>query len=299
MARQEMSAVVNDGGSMMLFGTDNPDQIIARATKVAKVLSQVVESRKMFTMIGPSKHLRVEAWQTLGAMTGVYPIVAWTRKLENGWEARVEAKRNGEVVGAAECECLNNERNWANKEDHSLRSMAQTRATSKALSSALRFIVTLAGYEGTPAEEMPSDPRPSDAFRRPQERTAASPASQVSQETPRQETAAGTKPVGSESHQTWTGLIDKVTFREYKKKGQDGKPNGETGKTYSIITKDNGPVFKTWSDTFAKDCKFASENDEPMTITYTSTEFRGNLEFKAETCTPAAEATVDGPESEA
>jgi hypothetical protein len=34
--------------------------------------------------------------------------------------------------------------------------MAQTRATSKALGSPLRFIVTLAGYEGTPAEEMPS-----------------------------------------------------------------------------------------------------------------------------------------------
>jgi hypothetical protein len=35
--------------------------------------------------------------------------------------------------------------------------MAQTRATSKALSGPLRFVMTLAGYEATPADEMPHD----------------------------------------------------------------------------------------------------------------------------------------------
>jgi hypothetical protein len=38
--------------------------------------------------------------------------------------------------------------------------MAQTRATSKALGSVLRWIVTLSGYSGTPAEEMPTETPP-------------------------------------------------------------------------------------------------------------------------------------------
>lgn len=37
---------------------------------------------------------------------------------------------------------------------HQLRSMAQTRANAKALSNVLRFVPVLAGYKGTPAEEM-------------------------------------------------------------------------------------------------------------------------------------------------
>jgi hypothetical protein len=50
--------------------------------------------------------------------------------------------------------CTKAENRWRTADDYAIRSMAQTRATSKALGSVLRFIVTLAGYDGTPAEEM-------------------------------------------------------------------------------------------------------------------------------------------------
>ena len=43
------------------------------------------------------------------------------------------------------------------KNAYSIRSMAQTRAMSRAASSRLRYIPTLAGFSGTPAEEMPRD----------------------------------------------------------------------------------------------------------------------------------------------
>jgi hypothetical protein len=73
-----------------------------------------------------------------------------------GWEARVEARtRSGEVVGAAEAECLTTESQWRNRHDYALRSMAQTRAASKALRLPLGFIVQLAGFNPTPADEMP------------------------------------------------------------------------------------------------------------------------------------------------
>jgi hypothetical protein len=41
------------------------------------------------------------------------------------------------------------------KDRHAVLSMAQTRATSKALGQILRWLPVLAGFSGTPAEEMP------------------------------------------------------------------------------------------------------------------------------------------------
>ena len=86
--------------------------------------------------------------------------MTWTRpilddELQVGWEARVEARtRAGEVVGAAEAQCLRAERTWKGRDDYALRSMAQTRAVSKALRLPLGFVMQLAGFNPTPAEEM-------------------------------------------------------------------------------------------------------------------------------------------------
>ena len=44
------------------------------------------------------------------------------------------------------------------RDDYALRSMAQTRATSKALRQPLGFVMSLAGFDPTPAEEMPRQP---------------------------------------------------------------------------------------------------------------------------------------------
>lgn len=94
----------------------------------------------------------------LGTMLGVFPVVEWTRPVQDGWEARVEARTlAGQVVGAAEAECLRSEKQWKSRDDYALRSMAQTRAVSKALRGPLGFVVTLAGFEATPAEEMPQN----------------------------------------------------------------------------------------------------------------------------------------------
>jgi len=156
-----------------LFRSDDPVEVLKRATEVANALKAVLVEQGMVQNIQGKGHVKVEGWVTLGAMLGVVPVVTWTRKLENGWEARVEARTlDGRVVGAAEAECLKEERRWQNADDYAVRSMAQTRAQSKALSGPLRFIVTLAGYQGTPAEEMDGVNRdvkrgkPSDAQRK-------------------------------------------------------------------------------------------------------------------------------------
>lgn len=141
-----------------LFGVSEPTEVIERAEKAASALKDVLTKQQLTKRIGQTEHVLVSGWTLLGSMLGVFPVCVWTRKLEDGWEARVEARtRSGEVVGAAEAMCTHAESLWKNRDEYALRSMAQTRATSKALRQPLGFVVTLAGYADTPAEELPPE----------------------------------------------------------------------------------------------------------------------------------------------
>ncbi len=139
---------------------NDPALMVEKAREQAVVLEDIIDDRQLFTMIRRKKHVSVEGWTLLGAMLGVFPVVEWTHELfdseggNDGWEARVEARNlQGQLVGAAESECRRTEGTWKTRDSYALRSMAQTRATSKALRMPLGFVMTLAGYEGTPSEE--------------------------------------------------------------------------------------------------------------------------------------------------
>ncbi len=138
---------------------NDPLIMVELATAQATQLSKIIDDQKLFTMIRTKKHVSIEGWTLLGSMLGVFPIVEWTRELFNeseslGWEARVEARNlQGQVVGAAEAECRYSENTWKTRHSYALRSMAQTRAASKALRLPLGFVMSLAGYDATPTEE--------------------------------------------------------------------------------------------------------------------------------------------------
>jgi hypothetical protein len=144
-----------------LFGTDDPERVIVKAAAVSDALARVIRDRKLYARISGNEHVLVGGWTLLGSMLGVFPITVWSRPLDDGWEARVEARTlDGRIVGAAESECLRSERRWAKADDYAIRSMAQTRATSKALRMPLGFVMELAGFDATPADEMPAEPTP-------------------------------------------------------------------------------------------------------------------------------------------
>ncbi len=139
-----------------LFKTDDPVEVVERASKVADALKGVLVKQGLTQDIQGKQYVRVEGWQTLGSMLGITSVCEWTKPVDGGWEARVTAQTMaGQVIGAADAQCLHSEKGKQKWEDYAIRSMAQTRATSKALRSVLAFVVTLAGYEATPAEEMP------------------------------------------------------------------------------------------------------------------------------------------------
>jgi hypothetical protein len=145
-------------GPMTLFGTADPRATLERMAECAAALVDVVKQRRLSVRIQGRDHLTVEAWTTLGAMVGVYAVIDWTKTNEtgDGYVARAVARTlHGQVVGAAECECSRTERHWSARDAYALRSMAQTRAVSRALRAPLGQIVVLAGYEATGEEEMP------------------------------------------------------------------------------------------------------------------------------------------------
>jgi hypothetical protein len=131
--------------------------------EVARILVGVVEDRGLYATISGRRHLLVTAWTTLGGMLGVFPVITWTRPNEtgDGYVARCEARtRDGALVGAAESECSRSESTWRSRDAYALRSMAQTRATGRALRGPLEQIVVLAGFDPNAAEEMPPEPAP-------------------------------------------------------------------------------------------------------------------------------------------
>ncbi len=196
------TAIVPTGpAAATLFGTDDPRVIVALATKQADALAQVVKAKNLVASIQGRDHVRVEGWTMLGTFLGVYPVETFTRAIPEDWrergmerpegyEARVEARtRDGAVVGAANARCLFDEesgrerkKQWSDKPDYALASMAQTRAVSKALRMPLGFVVVLAGFEATPSEEVegydfePGDRRAEPETRKRSTRKASTPA---------------------------------------------------------------------------------------------------------------------------
>ena len=155
--------------SIGLWKADDFTGVIHEATQAADALGAVVKDRKLTVKIQGRHHVLVEGWTLLGTMLGVQPYVVWSKPLYRGgsadgdppdlvgWEARVEARTlDGRVIRAAEAQCTRQERTWRTRDDYALRSMAQTRAVSKALRLPLGFVMSIAGYEATPAEEMPT-----------------------------------------------------------------------------------------------------------------------------------------------
>jgi hypothetical protein len=159
----ELAIIEPQQAPLALFGTNDPVQVIATAARVATALAEVVNERKLFAIVNNKKFPTVEAWTLLGSMLGVFPVTEWSRPLLNedgsvrGYEARVIARTlSGRTVGAGEAMCVRGEsKTWhANAQEFAVRSMAQTRATSKALRGPLDFVFKLAGFQPTPAEEM-------------------------------------------------------------------------------------------------------------------------------------------------
>lgn len=209
-----------------------PEVVLEEARQAAKALQNVIAKKERPVMFNGQQYLELEDWQTVGRFYGVsVKVVEGSSKLIQvgdvvGYEARAVVMRlsDGMEISGAEAMCLNDEPNWAKKPLFQLRSMAQTRACSKAFRNVLAWVVVLAGYKPTPAEEMEgvhpvevhtAEPQPSKPPVQPPQRKS---------------TANGTGQTFRDMKSKYNGLCGGCN--QEIKVGMDIKYNGDTKKAW-------------------------------------------------------------------
>jgi hypothetical protein len=138
---------------------------IERGAAIARQLRDYLRQARMTVRIQGRDYVRIEGWQVLCHLCNLpLPSIVELRRedREGGYVYVAEALlayggREYRAYGI----CASDEPNWRGKPEFQLASMAQTRAAGKVLRLLLGWVVTLAGYEPTPAEEMVmEDPAP-------------------------------------------------------------------------------------------------------------------------------------------
>ena len=180
------------GGAMTLPGkaagiVASPIELLEEARIAARCLKDVLAQKTDKVMMNGQQYLEFEDWQTLGQFYGyaVQTRDAVECMVAGVTGAKAEADlvefRTGLVVGHAEAYCMRDEDKWNTRAKYEWRegqsgrrekfhvgdepvpwfqlaSMAQTRAGAKAFRNRLSWIVVLAGYKATPAEEIQDMP---------------------------------------------------------------------------------------------------------------------------------------------
>jgi hypothetical protein len=144
------------------------------ATNVANTLAPLVRSQGL-VVTGlnrankEAEYVTVEGWEVLGTFLGIVPVTTIIGEIKSkqgvvvGYRARATLYQNpiiendeivgGTVIARAEAEA---DKSGFQKDKFTIASMAQTRALGKAYRMGLSWIMKMAGFEGTFAEDMPS-----------------------------------------------------------------------------------------------------------------------------------------------
>ena len=149
--------LISASAAQSLVAASTPSQTIEAHVAVANELRKIISKQKLSLNVRGKEHVLVTGWQTLGLLCSITAVVTDTQVIDGGFMATCEARRttDGMVVGRAQAICTNDEKQgpWKTADRYALLSMAQTRATSKALKQAVGPLMQLAGYEPLGAEE--------------------------------------------------------------------------------------------------------------------------------------------------
>lgn len=126
---------------------------------MAGVLKTYIVKQGLFTNIQGKNYSHVDGWQFAGFLSGINAMSEEPKDISKGAEVRwsCSAKlynNKGEVVGYGFAICSNKESKKKSFDEYAIASMAQTRAIGKAYRNKMGWVMKLAGYSSTPAEEM-------------------------------------------------------------------------------------------------------------------------------------------------
>lgn len=155
--KMEVAVVNRQSGPVKSFDFNNPSQMVA----MASVLKKHILQYNLFTDISGKNYVHVEGWQFAGGMLGIMPLVTSTDDISKTpanfkYRASVDLinMKTGNIVGKGSAICSNTENKKKSFDEYAVMSMAQTRAIGKAYRNTIGWVMKLAGYEGTPSEEM-------------------------------------------------------------------------------------------------------------------------------------------------
>lgn len=136
---------------------------LERAKKIGKELAEFVKTNNLSTNIAGKQFIMVEGWQFVGTQMSLTDVVVSCEEVAPFGETVKEIKyravveivnQQGTVVSRGFAWCSNKEPAKKSFDEYAIASMAQTRAIGKAYRNILSWVVKMAGYEATPAEEI-------------------------------------------------------------------------------------------------------------------------------------------------
>lgn len=240
---------------------------LSDAAALAEQVARIVRDNGLSMRFGanPREYVFVEGWLAISRVNHEQTHAAVkdvVRDPETGDE-RIHARAwltdpQGEIVSRADGYCSTEESRWRDKPFYARASMAQTRALAKAMRIRHAWVMVMAGYSPTPAEEMSEDlvdPRP-----------ASEPA----------------KPPEKQDEPGVARVSIKAISEKTGKKG-DGSPYVRYG-----IRGSDGAWYNTFSPRFGELARLARDTGARATIHYAVTGFGNDiLDFELEGVAPA------------
>jgi hypothetical protein len=151
--------LVEQASNGALISLHNTDQVII----MAKELAAYIKRQGLSVRIGSRDYVMVEGWEFAGARLGIIPYVESEENLSTDKEIKYKVtvllkdmNRGMATIGRGIAICSDKDAKKKSFDEYAVLSMAQTRAIGKAYRNLIGWIIKAAGYETTPAEEIPA-----------------------------------------------------------------------------------------------------------------------------------------------
>jgi hypothetical protein len=259
-----MDSDITPAPGTVLSPPEEQRQTLASAAALAQEVARIVKENGLSLRFGsgPREYVRTEGWLTISRVNNEQPhakVEGVSRDPETGHEL-IHARAwltnvRDQVVSLADGYCSTEEASWRDKPFYARASMAQTRAIAKAMRLRHAWVMVLAGYAPTPAEEM------SEEF------VSGKPEPLVVPDVPARKAPARADAEAA----TVTLTVKAVSERPGEKR--DGTPYVRYG-----IRGSDGAWYNTFSPRLGELAKSARESGARVVIRYAVTEYGNDVE---------------------
>lgn len=134
-----------------------PGQLVAQASELSTTITRALREGKMTQKFGTGEHVKIEGWQFTGSLLGFVAREKSVTELADGSflaESELFCPATGKVFTHASGYCGVDEPTWKSKPKYARRGMAITRSINRVYANNFRWLIHMAGFKTTPAEEM-------------------------------------------------------------------------------------------------------------------------------------------------